>query len=181
MRWTSCDEPSRAQCSVTSVLVELGLRDDPAERWRLWASGKAGPSCGCLAPARRRRGRRSARSRRARRSLWLRAVVRRAGEEAVDVALFGDLDHRADRRGEQLGVVAHLGAFAGRRVEDAVDAADRLVVGLAAGADQVEQMLDLGVVGDDVAVVVEVDEVVRVEAVVPVDALVGRRRCAARR
>jgi hypothetical protein len=34
-------------------------------------------------------------------------------------------------------------------------------------------VLGLGVVGDDVAVVVEVDEVVRVQSVAPVDVLVG--------
>lgn len=38
--------------------------------------------------------------------------------------------------------------------------------------DEVEHVLDLGVVGDHVAVVVEVDEVVRVQAVPAVDCLV---------
>ena len=154
------------------MFVELGLRHDPSELRR------------CRPPVEKRRhalpcsgsttARKAISSKSSSAADGLGEGRRGAvGEEAVEVAFVGDLDHRADRRREQLGVLAHLGALAGRRVEDARDLGDRFVVRAAAGTDQVEQVLDLGVVGDHVAVVVEVDEVVRVEAVAAVDVLVG--------
>ena len=101
---------------------------------------------------------------------WVRAVVAAVAEQAVDVALVGDVDHRVDSGGEQLGVGGHVGAVPGGLVEDPGHLGDGFVVGPAAGADQVEQVLDLGVVGDDVALVVEVDQVVGVQPVAAVDA-----------
>ena len=88
-----------------------------------------------------------------------------ASEEAVDVAFLGDIDHRVDRIGEQRRVLAHLRTLAGRGIEHADDFGDRLFVGSAADAQQVEEVLGFGVVRDDLALVVEVDEVVRVEPV----------------
>ena len=57
------------------------------------------------------------------------------------------------RCAEQIGVVLHLAAVLGPLVEqDGTPSRIGLGLALAASADQVEQALDLGVVGDDLAV-----------------------------
>src|ERR1700730_14357807 len=83
----------------------------------------------------------------------LRERSRVAGtEQAIDVALIGEVDHRADRIGEQVTVRAHFGPVASGSVENAAHLPCRLVTVPASGADQVEQVLDLGVIGDHLSV-----------------------------
>ena len=112
MRWTSATNRSRTAARDRAVLVELGLRDDPAEPAPLSATGRAGVghAVACSGSTTARKAISSKSSSPA--MVWVRAVVVAAGEQAVEVAFVGDLDHRADRRGEQVGVRAHVGAFA---------------------------------------------------------------------
>lgn len=69
--------------------------------------------------------------------------------------------------------MAHVGAFIGRIVEDSTYVGDWFVVRPATRPDQIEKVLNLRMVGNDLALVVKVEEVVGVQAVSPVDGLVG--------
>ena len=93
-----------------------------------------------------------------------------AGEEAVEVLLLLHVDHGADRLCKQVGVGApcRRPSFVAR-LNGRYTSGSGSLRSLQAARARSSKLLHLGVVGDDVPVVREVDEVVRVQAVLLVD------------
>ena len=92
-----------------------------------------------------------------------------ASKQAVEVFFFLDLDHRTDGLAQQVGVGLHPAAIGRFLIESLASLNHGLVAPFAAGARQIEQALDLGVIVDDFALAVDVDEVVGVQAIVLVE------------
>ena len=114
-------------------------------------------------------GRRSARSRRGRRSVWVSAVVGPSVKRLSRSRLVRDVDHGADRRGEQIGVLAHLGASLVAALKMRVTSGTGWSCGRHPARTRSSRCLTSVWSAMTLPVVVEVDEVVRVQAVAAVD------------
>ena len=97
------------------------------------------------------------------------AVVRPPVKEAVDVFVFLGVHHGANCLAEQAGIHLHLAPVVGGLTEQAANIGHRQALAFAGAAHQIEQAFDFGVIGNDLAVLADVDKVIGMEAIVLID------------
>ena len=91
------------------------------------------------------------------------------GKEAVDILILLGIHHRADGLTQQVGVHRHLAPVVGGLTEQAANIRHRLALAFAGAAYQIEQPFDFRVIGDDFAILADINKIIRVQAIVLMD------------
>ena len=101
--------------------------------------------------------------------VFVSAVVVFPGEKAVEVFVFLHINNGSNRLGKQTGIRRHVPPVVSGFIERPVRGGDWVWLVATGGTGKVEKLFHFGVLGDDLAIVPQVKQVIRMQAVLLVD------------